>query len=185
MIKRRARLIDVAADRVQVLRQGLAGDAVVVPVGVIELDEPHALARPAGGPAGSCSRTRACPVRRRTSQRRGRLRPQVDQLRGARLHPVGHLVGGDPGGDLGVGRHLQPSPVQLGRSSRWSVAGWLGEMPDGVARSRIGSPPERSGTPWYAGEKPASPVHRAAARPARARLQHDEPGRLSDSLPMP
>ena len=45
----RARLVDVAADLVEVAGQGLAGHAVVVPVGVIELNEPHAaLDQPAG-----------------------------------------------------------------------------------------------------------------------------------------
>ena len=38
----RTGLIDVAADMVQVARQGLAGDAVVVPVGVIKLNEADA-----------------------------------------------------------------------------------------------------------------------------------------------
>ena len=42
-------LVDLAADRVEVARRGLAGAAVVVPVGVVELDEPHAaLDQPAG-----------------------------------------------------------------------------------------------------------------------------------------
>ena len=42
LIKCGTRLIDIAANLIEVAGQGLAGNAVVVPVGVVELHEPHA-----------------------------------------------------------------------------------------------------------------------------------------------
>ena len=70
----------------------------------VELDEPDARARPAGGPAGSACRTR------RSGGRRGRRAACVSLDSPARstasgaaaLHAVGQLVGLDPRGELGV-----------------------------------------------------------------------------------
>ncbi len=110
----RAGLVDVAADLVEVAGQGLAGDAVVVPVGVVELDEPHApLDQPAGEQAVAGER-RLAGLGAIHSQGLGGLRAQVDQLRGARLHPERHLVGVDPGCDLGVGGGVEPGLVEGG-----------------------------------------------------------------------
>src|SRR5438309_10887878 len=61
-----------------------------------------------------------------------------------------------------------------------------GEMPRGRERSRIGSPPERNGTPWY--EVGRNPLDHKAAPPRGPRgpdCRTTNPGRSVDSLPRP
>ena len=112
--QRGAGLVDVAALRRQMLLQVLGRAAVVVPVGVVELHEPHAaLDQPAGeqavaGEAGLLAVLDAVQVERRLALAAG-----VHQLRGAGLHPVRHLVGVDPRGDFRVAGLDEPLQVQL------------------------------------------------------------------------
>ena len=125
------------------------GYAVMVPVGVIELDEPHpALDQPPGQQAVVGEAT-ACPARRRraSASRRSPSRRSISS--GALdLHPEGHLVGVDPGRDLGVGGGVEPwhrfSAAIASIARRWRPArsrpAWSGS---GSARRR-----PRSGTPW-------------------------------------
>ena len=80
--------------------------AVVVPVAVVELDEPDpALGQPAGQQA--IGRERAVAALGAVEvEHVPRLAREVHQLGDAGLHPEGGLVAADPGGDLGVGRLL-------------------------------------------------------------------------------
>jgi hypothetical protein len=66
--------------------------AVVVPVAVIELDEPHAALGQAGGPAGSWPRTSRRPAGAVQVEHVLRLVGEVHQLRHAGLHAERHLV---------------------------------------------------------------------------------------------
>ena len=93
------------ADR---LRSAIAGDvvldvAVMVPVAVIELDEPHAaLGQPPRQQAVRRERAvaaLACRTGRASASARS---ADVHQLRHARLHAERHLVLADPRGDLGI-----------------------------------------------------------------------------------
>ena len=146
--QRRRGPVDLAADLSR-SPSGLAGVAVVVPVGVVELDEAHAaLDQPAGQQAVVRER-RACPARRRTARASLRLSFERSISSGrAGLHAVGHLVGGDARGDLRVAGLVEPWPGSGRGSRRASAAGRARVTPGGLDRSRIGSPPERNGTPW-------------------------------------
>ncbi len=90
-----------------------AGDVgVVVPALVIEVDEPDpALDQAAGEQAvvGERRLARLGPV-----EVEGLLasRPRGPSARGAGLHPVGQLVGGDPGLDLGVADGVEVAAVE-------------------------------------------------------------------------
>ena len=99
----RARLVDFAADAVKVFSQGLVGPAMVVPIGVIELNEPDsALDQPACQQAVVGERRLARPAAIQ-AQGFGGLGSQVDELRRARLHLIGGFVGVDAGRDFRVG----------------------------------------------------------------------------------
>ncbi len=81
----------------------------------------------------------------------GGLAAQVHQLRGARLHPARHFVGGDAGVDFSVpGRHRVlevevPQRVQGEPLPRGGDAGWIGEIEDRVALSAKRHALERGG----------------------------------------
>ncbi len=88
-------------------RDVLLDRAVMVPVAMVELDEPHAaLGQPAGQQAVGARTSRRLPSVPYSVEDVPGLVRQVDQLGHAGLHPEGGLVGGDPGGDLGVVDHL-------------------------------------------------------------------------------
>jgi hypothetical protein len=69
---------------------------------VDQLHEPHAALDQPPGQQAVVGVRRLARLRPVQLQDRFRLLRQVHQLRGARLHAVGHLVGADAGGDLRV-----------------------------------------------------------------------------------
>jgi hypothetical protein len=106
------------------------------------------------------------------------LAGQVDELRGAGLHAVGHLVGGDAGGDLrvaGVGQSdgvevledVEGLPLPFGRDALR-----VAEVEDGLAGGAEGDPLVGGG------EEAAGPESGTAARAARPGLQHHEAGQV-------
>ncbi len=109
--------------------------AVLIPAHVIELDEAHAaLGQPAGqqavrGVAAGLLHVRAVQVEDRL-----RLAREVGQLGDRRLHPVGQLVLGDAGDDLGVAGLGVVQVVERGDlvehlpARRASTAGGIGEV---------------------------------------------------------
>ena len=104
-------------------RGGLIGGAAVrlvvphdvgvgVPALVIDVHEPDApLDHPPGQQAGPRER-RLGRVGAVEIEGLLALLLEVHQLRGGRLQPEGHLVGGDPGGDLRVARGVEMTTVQ-------------------------------------------------------------------------
>ena len=82
--------------------------AVVVPVAVIELDEPDAALGQAAGQQAVRGEGAVAPLGAVEVEDVLRLVRDVHQLGDARLHPEGRLVGADPGGDLGVVDDLAP-----------------------------------------------------------------------------
>ena len=103
-------------------RQFFAQQAVVVPVAVIELDEPHAaLGQPSGEQAVDGERPVARLAAVELASVFGVFGSQVHQVGHAGLHLEGHFILGDARGDLGVvdervvlavervdGRHVGP-----------------------------------------------------------------------------
>ena len=89
-------------------------DTVMVPVLVVELDEPYApFGEPPRQQAVGRERAGVFGVGAVHLEHVGGLVGEVGHLRHARLHPEGHLVVGDPGGDLRVGRACKLVLVQL------------------------------------------------------------------------
>ncbi len=105
---------------------------------------------------------------------------QVDRLGRRALHLVGQLVAGDA-------RRERLSCRRSGRSARCCTAAACRagraaprrDMPSGGARSRIGSPTDRSSVPCEVGRHVAArPVLGAADRPAAGVEHHDEAGQV-------
>ena len=103
--QRRDRLIGVAGVEIVILLEIPVGIPVVVVVGPagIELHEAHAaLNEPPGEEAAAAEVGGARVGEAVKGLRLGRLARQIDRLRSVLLHLPGELVGGDPGGKLGV-----------------------------------------------------------------------------------
>ncbi len=163
---------------VEVARQRLAGNTVVVPVGVIKLNEAHAALDQTPGEQAVIGKRRLAGNRSIELERRLSLRCQIDQFRSTRLHPCRDLVGGDPRGDLGVGRHLEPRLVEGDdRIDRPPLTLRRNPCRGGQVQDWLASAPERHSLIGR-GKKPASPVDRPASRSPRARLQHHEAGQI-------
>ena len=87
---------------------------VMVPIAVVELDEPHA---PFGQPAGQQAvggKGAIAPLRAIEIKCALRLIGKVDQLRHARLHLEGQLILREPGGDFRIVGPLSPQVVEPG-----------------------------------------------------------------------
>ena len=143
-----AGLVDVLA-----LGGQVAGEvAVLVPAAVEDLHEPDvALGQPAGQQAAA---RRTCPGLWTSgpymSRMCLRLARDVDQLGDRGLHPEGHLVLGDAGLGLGVGRPRR-------------TACWLSRPRASSMRRRVGGVDARRGwtgtgpgRPWRAGPRPGA-----------------------------
>ena len=146
---------------------------VVVPPLVVELHEPY--------PAlDQASRQQAVRGERRhprldaiIHQRPGRLLLEVHQLGGARLHAVGHLVGVDAGGDLGIADGAEMGRVQVAHQvERIALEPRVDARRAGHVQDRVALGPEHDPL-IRARQEPVRPVGRAAAD-ARAARHHDE-----------
>ena len=114
-----------------------------------ELHEPHApFEQPAGDQAGPAEIGRLGAIHAVKCQRLGRLAVKVGDQRDRRLHPRGHLVTANAGGE----RIFAPVPLEVATVHRGHqlARGRLGPGRTGRAgnRSSIGSPCGRITTPW-------------------------------------
>ena len=100
---------------------------VLIPAGVHELDEADAaLDQAAGHQAVAGEGARFVDLRAVEVESGLRLAGDVGQLRHAGLHPVGHFVLGDAGGDLGVADVVELALVE----SRDVVEHLPAQLPD-------------------------------------------------------
>ena len=119
-----------------------------IPTLVVDLDEAHAAFGEAAGQQavvgkGGLGVTRLCPV-----EFQGFLLFffEVHQLRSPGLHAVGHLVGVDAGGDLGVADGLEATPVEVAYEVE-GIALRLGVDPVGVVDVQDGLAIAAEGNP--------------------------------------
>jgi hypothetical protein len=128
---------------------------------------------------------RACSCRCRKLQRGFTFAGKIDELWRARLHAIRHFVSGDARRDFLVPGFDEALEIQITNGVDGSallfrihafrtrdIQNWI--APD-CAAARPGKPSAKN----------RSPNSRAAAWPARAALQHNEPGKSLDSLPIP
>ena len=177
-----AGLVNLVHDLRKIVLEGLALAAMAVPVGVVELDEAHAALDQAAGEQAVAGERGLAGVDAVQVEGRLGFAADVDELRRARLHAVGHLVGLDARLDLGVAGGDEALQVELAHGAEDALlaggvdAGRRAQVEDGLAlaaqrHALVGG-----------GQEAAAPVDRAAARAARTALQDDKPrqvGRLA------
>ena len=160
---------------------------VVVPAGVVDLDESDAAFGQATGQQAVVGEGRLAVAGLGPVQRQGvrALLREVHEFGGAALHAEGHLVGRDAGVDL-PDRQARRGVAGLSEPIKSSVSRWTrASIPGGLETCRIGSPLSRNGTPWCAlGSMPA--LHMALP-PLRLPplLRTTKAGRSSASAPSP
>ena len=170
-----AGLVDVGAFGREVVLEVFGGAAVVVPVGVVELDE----ADPAFDEAASeeaIAGEGTLLLFADAVEVEGGLGfgGEVHEFRGARLHAVGHFEGFDAGGDFVVAGFCEMDLVELADGIDELLlflrgdAIWGGEADDGVAFAAEGNALEGRG------EDAAGPERGTAAWAAGAALEDDE-----------
>ena len=146
---------------------------MTVPALVIDRHEPHApLHQPPGDQAGP-REARLLGLAAIEAERLGRFIGEIHQVRCRSLQPMGHLVAGDPGGDLGIAIGHEPPPVErrhhLQRVARQPPIGAVGRLHVENRWTTVTKPRARID----ARQKAARPGGRAAAD-APARAHHDE-----------
>jgi len=175
------RLVGVAAVFLQV------GDevAVLVPGFMEELDEADPLLDEAAGEQAVVGERRLAGLGPVHGQRSWLLR-EVHQLRGTRLHAVGHLERADAGRDFRVADRAEPFSLSVRRG--------VERVPLGLAvdprRAAEEQPParRRCGTApplWAVGRKPLPQFDEPPLVPFLPELKTTKPGKSCDSLPRP
>src|SRR5205814_851778 len=161
-------------DFLQVSLQVLAGAAVTVSVGVVKLHKTHAaLHQP--------PRQQTIPRKRWFArfdtvqiERDFGLAGEINQFRRAGLHAIRHFVRGNARVDLRIAGLNRAIEVQVADGvnrlplARGADAGWVAQVQDRIAAAAQRHPLKARR------QETAAPVHRAAARSARAALQYDE-----------
>ena len=145
---------------------------MAVPAFVVDRHEPHAaLDEPAGEEAGP-GKARLGRRAAVEGERLRRLLGEIHQLRRRGLEAVGHLVAGDPGGDLRIAVGSQTRAVE-GPDNAEGVggepavsAGWLADIQNRIAG--IAEPRDSV----HRRQESARPVGAAAADPAAG--AHDD-----------
>ena len=151
---------------------------MAVPIGVIELDETGAALDEAAGEETVAGEGRFVFLDAVEFERGLGFAAEIDEFRGAGLHPTGHLVGGDAGVNLGVtgGDGVLEIEIADGVDRLALAAGGdafgAGEVEDGVAVAAEGHALVGSG------EEAGAPEHGAATGAAGAGLEHDEAGEI-------
>ncbi len=164
----------------------LARAAVVVPVGVVELHEPHAALDQPPGQQAVVGERRLARLGAVQVERRLRLARQVDQLRGAGLHPVGHLVGGDPRGDLRVAGGVEPLGVEVAdRVERPPLAAGVDPGRAGEVEDRLAAAAERHALVRASAGSRCPQLTAPPRGPRGPDCRTTKPGRSRDSLPIP
>ena len=173
--QRHAGLINVTADRRQVLFKILCGAAVMIPVRMIKLHEPHtAFSKSAGqqtitGEAGFSGIFDTVQI-----QSLFGFSCRIHQFRRTGLHSIGHLIGVDPCRDLAITGQSQSLSVQFSNRSE-DIILLLGRNHArcGQIQNRLPLISQRHALigRW---QHSAAPQHGASARSARSALQHDE-----------
>ena len=170
--------VHFATHLLEIALEIFARSAVAVPVGVIELNKPDS-------PFDQAAREQAIPGERRFARfdaieiERGlAFAGQVDEFGRARLHPIGHLVGRDAGVDLGVARLDRPAEVEIADGIDGpALAVGADVFGGGQVQDRFAAASEGHALKTRRQEA-AAPIDRAAARPARTALEHDEAGQI-------
>ena len=173
----RTRLVDLTAGLLESFLQVLAA-AVMIPFGVKQRNESRAPFDQPPGQQTIVGERRPAGLRAVGLQRRGRFVAQIDQFRRAGLHPLGHLVAGDPRIDLRVAGHGQSLAVQLHYRIDRPMLSLASDARRAVEiQNRIALAAQRHAL-VDARQEPVRPKIRPAPRPARTRLQHHEAGQI-------
>lgn len=173
--KRRARLVDFPAAILQRFAQLRPCIAVIVPVGVIKLHEPHAALDQAAGQKAVIGERRLARFGPVGFDRLGTFAGQVHQLGRARLHAICHFVGGDARGDFRILSVVETNLVEVvDRFDELFLttlvdARWIGEI-----QNRFGPRPKGNSLVGRR-QKTAGPKRRTAPRAAGPRLHHHKP----------
>ena len=116
-------------------------------------------------------------------QDRARLPGEVHQLRGARLHAVGHFEGADPGGDLRVADRVQPLLVQVAdRRQRVALDLFVDALRVPQVEDRLAGVVELHPL-VHRGEEARAPVGGAAGGAVRPGVEDHEGGEVARFAP--
>ena len=171
-------LIDLAATRDEINFEVFSGTAMAVPVGVIQLDETRTALDEATREETVARERRFIFFDAVKFERGFAFAAEIDELRRARLHATGHLVGGDAGVNLGIARGDGVLEIEIADGvdglalARGGDALGVGEIEDrvAVAAERYALVRGR--------EEARAPVDGATAGAARAGLEDDEAGEI-------
>ncbi len=168
--QRCCRLVDFASDCLQ--RSGQV--FVMVPICVIELDEPYATLDKPPGQQAVVRKRRLARLHAVHLERLFALLTEIDQFRTAGLHAVRHLVLRNARLNFGIAGLRQLHLVEISHQIE-SLALLLdgNSLGIGQVQNRIAGGTQRDSLK-LGGEKSAGPERRAATRTARTRLQHHE-----------
>src|SRR5262245_49281568 len=151
-----------------------AAAAVMIPVGVVKLDEPDAALDEPSREQTIVRESHTARLGAVHLERLPRLTGEIDQLRRACLHAIRHFVRRDARGDLRIAGDVEPRLIQIAEHVECLPlaaavhAGRAGEIQDGFACGA-----ERH-TLVDGGQEAAAPERGAPARAARTGLQDHE-----------
>ena len=153
-----------------------------IPALVIDRDKPHPPLHEAAGDQTGSGKARLLRLAAIERERFGRFLCQIHQLRCRGLQPVGHLIAGDPGGDLRISIGRQPAAVepadQIDRVGRQLA---IGTGRRSHVENRIAGVAE-AGAGVIARQKSARPCSRSAADAAGG-VHHHKGGQIAALAP--
>ena len=172
--KRGRRAVDFPAHLVEAPLQILSRPAVVVPVGVVELDEPDASFDQTARQQAVVGKRAAAGLGSIELEGFFAFAREVHKFRSARLHPVSHLVGRNSRRDLRVAGFGQPCHVQVPQHfQRLPLPPLVESLGARQIQDRVADGAKRHALVRRR-QKAASPVRGAPARAAWPRLEDNE-----------